>query len=432
MPPVVPCVIYEGMSIKITTLDNGLRVITDTVKAVESVALGIWADVGTRHEDMAHNGVAHMVEHMMFKGTPTRTAAQIAEQIEDVGGQINAYTSREVTAYHIHLLKDDLPLAVDMLADLMQHSHMPEDEVERERDVILQEIGMTVDTPDDLVFDQYQETAYPGQALGAPILGQAGIIGGMQRQTLMDYVDQFYTPGRLVVSAAGHVDHDDMVRRVRESFGDLPADKDGAFTGADYKGGDHREEKALEQSHIVMGFRGVPRADDDYYTAVALATALGGGMSSRLFQEVREKRGLVYSVFSFHSAYQDDGQFVLYAGTGPERLPELMPVLCDEIAKVTNEVMGEAELQRAKAQMRASLVMSRESMMSRANQNAKHLIHFGSAMDVQEKLARIDAVTLEDMRTMAQRIFMTRPTLAALGPLSKLEDYDSLMQRLAA
>jgi predicted Zn-dependent peptidase len=402
------------------------------VTAVDSVALGIWADVGTRHENLSDNGVAHMVEHMMFKGTPARTALQIAEQVEDVGGQVNAYTSREVTAYHIHLLKEDLPLAVDILSDIIQNSHMPEEEVERERDVILQEIGMTIDTPDDLVFDRYQETAYPQQALGAPILGSVSIIGGMQRATLMDYVRRFYTPGRLVVSAAGNVDHDDLVRRVQDSLGALPPDRQDNMPSADYRGGDHREEKPLEQAHVVMGFQGVSRGDDDYYTAVALATALGGGMSSRLFQEIREKRGLVYSVYSFHSAYQDDGQFVIYAGTGPERLPELMPVMCDEIAKVASDLMTPQELVRAKAQMRASLVMSRESMMTRANQNAKHLIHFGTTMDMREKLNRIDTVTLEDIRRIAARIFATKPTLAALGPLSKLESYDVLGRRLAA
>lgn len=420
------------MSTKITTLKNGLRVITDTVTAVDSVALGIWADVGTRHENMAHNGVAHMVEHMMFKGTPDRTALQIAEEVEDVGGQVNAYTSREMTAYHIHLLKDDLPMAVDILSDIIQNSDMPQEEVERERDVILQEIGMTLDTPDDLVFDHYQETAYPDQALGAPILGRAGIIENMQRDTMMDYVKRFYTPGRLVVSASGNVDHDEFVKRVEKSMNNLPPDTAPIAQTADYKGGEHREDKALEQAHIVMGFRGVHRSDPDYYTAVALSTALGGGMSSRLFQEIREKRGLVYSVYAFHSAFQDDGQFVIYAGTGPDRLPELMPVMCDEIAKVTQDLMNPAELVRAKAQMRASLVMSRESMMTRANQNAKHLIHFGTTMDVQEKLHKIDAVTLEDMRGMAQRVFTTRPTLAALGPLGKLEEYERLSARLAA
>jgi predicted Zn-dependent peptidase len=420
------------MSIKITKLKNGLRVITDTVSTVDSVALGIWADVGTRHESLIHNGVAHMVEHMMFKGTPTRSALQIAEQIEDVGGQINAYTSREMTAYHIHLLKDDLNLAIDLLADIIQNSTMPEDEVERERDVILQEIGMTNDTPDDLVFDLYQDIAYPNQTLGAPILGRAEIIQNMQRNVLMDYVQRFYTPSRLVVSAAGNIDHDDFVARVEAAMDHLPADQNDNFAPAKYVGGDQRVEKPLEQAHIVMGFRGVARDSADYYPTVSLATALGGGMSSRLFQEIREKRGLVYSVFAFHSAYADDGQFCIYAGTGPERLPELMPVMCDEIVKVTQDLMNPQELKRAKAQMRASLVMSRESLMTRANQNAKHLIQFGVPLDVQEKLKLIEHVTLEDMRRVAQSIFATTPSLAALGPLSELEDFKTLEARVAA
>jgi predicted Zn-dependent peptidase len=419
------------MSIQLTKLPSGLRVITDTVREVDSVAIGVWADVGTRHEDMKHNGVAHMVEHMLFKGTPARNAVQIAEQIEDVGGQVNAYTSREMTAYHVHLLKEDLPLSLEILSDIIQHSTMPEDEVERERDVILQEIGMTADTPDDIVFDNYQEVAYPGQALGAPILGRTEIITGMRRDTLMEYVDRFYTPGKLVVSAAGNVGHDELAKRVADLFGDLPQDKKFKEDGAHYTGGEHRTERALEQSHIVLGFEGVNRHEDDYYTAAALSTVLGGGMSSRLFQEIREKRGLVYSIFSFHSAYEDSGQFAIYAGTGPEKLPELIPVVCDEVKRICEVAATPQELARAKAQMKANLLMGRESMMTRANQQAKQLIHFNGIFDAAERLARIEAITTESVGELARRIFSGAPTLAALGPLSKLEAYDKIKARLA-
>lgn len=419
------------MSINVTTLPNGLRVITDTVREVDSVAVGVWADVGTRHEDLAHNGVAHMVEHMMFKGTPTRNAVEIAEQIEDVGGQVNAYTSREVTAYHVHLLKDDLPLSLDILADIVQNSTMPEDEVERERDVIVQEIGMTADTPDDIVFDFYQETAYPNQALGAPILGSASIVGSMARDTLLAYVRRFYTPGKLIVSAAGHVEHDDFVRRVDGLFNHLPADVTSDPAAAAYKGGEHRTEKTLEQSHVVLGFEGIGRHDPDYYAAAALSTILGGGMSSRLFQEIREKRGLVYSIMSFHSSYQDTGQFAVYAGTGPDRLPELIPVVCEEIKRICASAVTEQELKRAKTQMKASLLMGRESMMTRANQQAKQLIHFGEIVEQAERLARIEAVTAATVQSVACRILTGAPTLAALGPLAKLESFDRIQQRLA-
>lgn len=419
------------MTIEMTTLPNGLRVMTDTVKEVDSVALGVWVDVGTRHEDMVDNGVAHMVEHMMFKGTPTRTTTQIVEQLEDVGGNVNAYTSREVTAYHVHLLKEDMPLAIDIMSDIMQHSTMPQDEIERERGVIIQEIGMNNDAPDDLVFDYYQEVAYPNQTLGAPILGDPAIITNMKRDTMMDYVHRFYTPGRLVVSAAGHVDHGDFVKRVEDLFTDLPPDNKFDPKPAAYKGGDYRVEKELEQSHLLIGFQGIKREHKDMFAVVALATILGGGMSSRLFQEIREKRGLVYSIFSFHTTYQDDGQFAVYAGTGPEHLPELVPVVCDEILKFADTIT-EKELMRAKAQMKANLLMGRESMMGRANQQAKHLIHFNEVLNIQEKIRNIDALTTAMVSKMARQIFATTPTVAALGPLQGLESYETIAKRLAA
>lgn len=419
------------MTIQMTKLKSGLRVITDTVTAVDSVAIGLWADVGTRDENLQHNGVAHMVEHMLFKGTQRRDAVKIAEEIEAVGGQMNAYTSREITAYHIHLLKDDLPLALDVLADMMQNSTLPEEEIARERHVILQEIGMTADTPDDLVFDHYQETAYPDQALGAPILGRAEIIAAMKRDTLTDYINRFYTPERLVVSAAGHVDHDSLVKQVEALFNSLPDSKDQKNLPAAYKGGEHRAEKDLEQSHIVLGFQGVSRHNPHYYAASLLAAVLGGGMASRLFQEVREKRGLAYAVFSFHSAFQDDGQFALYAGTGPDDLPQLMPVLCDEIRK-TFDTITEEELSRARMQAKAGILMGRESMMTRANQQAKHLVHFGEIIDIAERLQKIDSVTVDDLQNAARKIFAATPTVAALGPLRKLDDYDKIKKNLAA
>lgn len=281
------------MTIELTKLPNGLRIITDHVPTVDSVALGVWADVGTRDEDMAHNGVAHMVEHMMFKGTIRRTAARIAEEVEDVGGNINAWTSREMTSYHIHLLKEDMPLAVDILADVLQHSTMPEDEIERERHVILQEIGMTLDTPDELVFDHYQETAYPGQALGAPILGTSDIIKKMKKDTLHHYVREFYTPARLVLAAAGNIKHGEFTALAEKMFSSLPADRGNKQKPAQYRGGENRMEKDLEQSHVVLGFQGVKRGDDAYFAVILFSVLFGGGMSSRLFQEIREKRGLV-------------------------------------------------------------------------------------------------------------------------------------------
>lgn len=420
------------MTIQSTTLSNGLRVITDTVDTVESVALGVWCDVGTRHEDLAHNGVAHMVEHMMFNGTPTRTSKDIVEQIESVGGQMNAYTSREITAYYVHLLKEDAPLALDVLSDMIQRSTFPDPDLEKERGVIIQEIGMTNDTPDDLVFDLYQETAYPDQALGAPILGTASIIEGMAKDTLFDYVHRFYTPKNLVISAAGNIEHTDMVKLVEQYFTDLPQDSGTEFPKASYQGGEKRENKDLEQSHIVLGFQGIKKADENFYTAGLLSTILGGGMSSRLFQEVREKHGLVYSVYSAHSAYQDDGQFEIYAGTGPDKLAKLVPVVCDEIQKIIQEKISDEELSRAKSQLRASMLMGRESMLSRCNRQAKYMINFNKEVDINNLLAQIEAVKIDDIQNIAQKIFSTKPTIAALGPLEQLESYDKIQNRLAA
>lgn len=418
-------------SIQTTTLPNGLRVVTDTVREVESVSLGVWVGVGTRNEDLVANGAAHMVEHMLFKGTQKRTALQISEEIENVGGHMNAYTSREVTCYYIHLLKDDLPLALDVLADMLQHSTMPPEEIERERGVILQEIGMCFDTPDDIIFDNYYETAYPDQALGAPILGKTAIIESIARETLMDYVQRYYTPARMVISAAGNVEHDTFVAQVSALFCALPADQDIAKPPAHYKNGEHRTDKELEQSHIILGFNGIGRLDKDYYAAQTLATLLGGGMSSRLFQEIREKRGLVYTIYSAHSPLTDGGQFLIYAGTGPEKLPELVPVICDEIKNVGGSITAE-ELARAKAQQKSAILIARESMTTRADQNAKSLLQLGKARHANEIVRCYDAVDKKSIERVAQKIFASAPTLAALGPLERLESLETVKSRLAA
>ncbi|PCJ02774.1 MAG: peptidase M16 [Alphaproteobacteria bacterium] len=418
-------------SLKITKLSNGLRVVTDNVASVESVAVGVWIGVGTRDEDLIHNGTAHMVEHMLFKGTKTRNALEIAKVIENVGGHINAYTSRELTSYHIHLLKDDLPLAVDVLSDIVQHSTMPEDEIERERNVILQEIGMCHDTPDDIIFDNYFETAYPKQSFGAPILGTNQIIEGMSRETLMDFTKQLYTPSNMVICASGNIDHDRFIQKIEEKFNALPDDTEQMKTPTNYHGGEHRESRDLEQSHVILGFNGVSRVSDDYYAAQTLATLMGGGMSSRLFQEVREKRGLVYSIYSFHSAHSDGGQFGIYAGTGPDKLPELIPVICDEVKKIGTTITS-AELSRAKAQLRSSILIARESMMSRADQNAKAILLRGSIRSPEDIIERIDAVNIKALKKVAGQIFSSAPTLAALGPLGALESFDKIKVRLTS
>jgi predicted Zn-dependent peptidase len=417
------------MTVRVTSLDNGMRVLTDRMDGVETVSLGVWVDVGTRHEPAQINGVAHVLEHMAFKGTEQRSALDIAAEIEAVGGHLNAYTSREHTAYYAKVLKESLPLAVDILADILQHSVFDPKELERERQVILQEIGQAIDTPDDIIFDLFQERAFPEQAMGRPVLGRADIIRGIDRDTVAGYMRRHYAaPGMLLV-AAGNVEHDAMVELARQGFLRLPTARVARSEPAHYVGGDLRQERDLEQVHVVLGFPGFPFADPDYYAASVVSSALGGGMSSRLFQEIREKRGLVYAIYSFTHAYSDGGLFGVYAGTGEEEVEELMPVLCDEIRKLAAG-LAPAELSRARAQLKAGLLMSLESTTARCEQQAAHMLVFGRPLDLGEMVQRIDAVDAAAVARVAQRLGTAPPTLAALGPIARVETYQRLAERL--
>jgi predicted Zn-dependent peptidase len=357
-----------------------------------------------------------MVEHMLFKGTPTRSALDIAEAAENVGGRMNAYTSRDITAYYIHILKEDVDMAVSLLSDMIQNSTFPEDELAKERDVILQEIGMVADAPDDLVFDLYQMTAYRNQAVGAPILGTEETVSSIPKQALHDYVARFYTPSRLVVSAAGNLDHDDFVAKVRDAFAALPQDqKADPLPIADYTGGSHTEIKELEQTHIVVGYQAPSRHAPSYRAASLLASIMGGGMASRLFQEVREKRGLVYSVFATYQSLSDGGQFMIYAGTGAEKVPEFMSVLESEIQKIIKDGVTIDELNRVKTQAKASLLMGRESMMTRVNQQAKYMINHNEVLDIEKLRTEIESITIENVQHVAQQIFATQRTICSVG-----------------
>lgn len=419
------------MSIQTTTLSNGIRVVTDAVPNSHTVAVGVWAAVGTRHEDMRENGVAHMVEHMLFKGTPSRNAQKIAEVIENVGGDINAYTDREMTAYYIHLMREHLDLALEVLSDILQNSTMPEDEVERERGVILQEIKMYQDTPDRLVFDNFQEAAYPGQSLGAPALGSKKLISKMSRDSLMNYALTHYTGANLIISAAGDIAHEEFVRKIETLFGGIAKGEVSPYKAAQYAPQSSRQEKKTEQSHIVLGFQSFRRSDPRYPALRLLSSVLGGGMSSRLFQEIREKRGLVYSISSFQDPFHDDGIFGVYAGTGPEHLPELMPVMIDEIRKVSQDISDE-ELMRAKAQLKAGIYMSRESLLTRADQQARYMINYNHPFEIAAMTQKIDAVAADDLMCIAESVFASKPVLAAIGPLKKLMDDGEIGKRLAA
>ena len=418
-------------AIQVTRLPSGLLVATETMERVETVSFGAYVATGTRSETAAENGASHFLEHMAFKGTARRSAADIAEEIENVGGQINAYTAREQTAYYVKLLKEDLALGADIIGDILTHSTFAPDELERERGVILQEIGQANDTPDDIIFDRFQEIAYPDQPMGRPVLGTEGGIAAMGRDVLTGYMQRHYAAGNIVVAAAGALTHKAVVDLARQHFAGLPAAMPGPFLPGAYRGGEFREARELDQVHIVLGFPSVAYDDPDYYPVLLLSTLLGGGMSSRLFQEIREKRGLVYSIYSFSAPFMDGGLFGIYAGTGEAEAEELVPVTLEELRKVQKGV-SEAELHRARAQVKASLLMSLESTGSRCEQVARQIQVFGRIVPTAETVAKLNAVTVEDVRRAAMRVFRAAPTLAAMGPADKVPHLPAIAEKLAA
>ena len=418
-------------TIQTTVLPSGLTVVTERMDRVETVSFGAYVATGSRNETEQENGVSHFLEHMAFKGTQTRTAAEIAEEIENVGGHINAYTAREQTAYYVKVLKEDTGLAADIIGDILTHSTFEPEEMERERGVILQEIGQAHDTPDDIIFDHFQHAAYPAQSLGRPILGTEEGIQAMPRSILTGYMKRHSAPKKIVVAAAGNLRHADILDLVGRHFGDLPAQTPPAMEDGAYLGGEFREDRDLDQVHIVLGFPSVGYSDPDYYPTLLLSTLLGGGMSSRLFQEIREKRGLVYSIYSFAQPYMDGGLFGIYAGTGESEAEELIPVALDELRKVQAPV-AEAELDRAKAQVKASVLMSLESTGSRCEQLARQLQVFGRVLSTAETVRKIMGVTVADIQRAAIRHFRARPTLAAMGPASRVPDLAAIAGALTA
>lgn len=419
------------MSISVTTLPNGLRVMTDRMTTVETVSLGAWVDVGTRHEPVEINGISHLLEHMAFKGTQRRSAAAIAEEIENVGGHLNAYTSRENTAYYAKVLKEDSALAVDLIADILQHSVFDAEELAREQSVVVQEINQAEDTPDDIVFDHFQATAYPDQAMGRAVLGTPDRVRAITRDTLSRFMRDTYSTGSMVLAAAGNIDHETFVGLVEQQFTALPQTAPVQPEAARYRGGDFRVDKDLEQLHLLVGFDGVAYEHPLFYASAVLSTLLGGGMSSRLFQEIREKRGLAYSVYTYTSSYTDGGLFGIYAGTGEDEAAELVPVLCREVRRVLDGVTP-AELARARAQIKAGLLMGLESPSNRCEQLARHILAYGRVLSTEELVAQVEAVDEAKVLEAAGLMLNTVPTITALGPSSTLPDADGFRALLAA
>jgi len=398
---------------------------------LKSTSIGIWVNAGGRHERLEQNGIAHFLEHMAFKGTKRRSALQIAEEIEDVGGYINAYTSRETTAFYARVLEADVPLALDVISDILLNPVFDPSEIEVERGVILQEIGQAQDTPDDVIFDWLQEVAYPEQALGRTILGPSERVSSFSRPDLSEFVTEHYGPERMILSAAGAVDHDAIVREAEALFGHLKPQPAFVHPTATFHSGERHEVKALEQVHLALGFESPGYRSDDIYTAQIFSTALGGGMSSRLFQEAREKRGLCYTIYASTGAYAETGMTTIYAGTSAEDIGQLAALTMDELKRSADD-MSQAEVARARAQMKAGMLMGLESPSSRAERLARSLAIWDRVPELEEITALIDAVTVARVRDFAADLTQRPAALTIYGPVKVGPHLDDLRERLVA
>lgn len=422
------------MTVECTLLESGLTVVTENMPHLESVALGVWIKSGSRDERTDEHGIAHLLEHMAFKGTHRRSARQIAEEIENVGGEVNAATSIETTSYYARILKDHVPLAIDILADILTDSVLDDAELSREKHVILQEIGAAMDTPDDVVFDKFSSTAFRDQTIGRSILGTPDTVQGFSPDQIRSYLNRNYTADRMIIVAAGAIEHDALVRLVEDRFASVPgasADHD-TQQQAHYTGGDYREKRDLMDVQLLIGFEGRAYHVRDFYASQILANVLGGGMSSRLFQEVREHRGLCYSVYALHWGFSDTGVFGVHAATGEEDIPELIPVIIDELRKVADHVDA-SEIERARAQFRAGLLMAHESPAARASQIARQMLLFGRPIPNEELMDRLANITPQRLTDLSGRLFFDTPiTMSAVGPLDKLQPLPEIAAALSA
>lgn len=417
------------MTVAITTLSNGLRIVTDHMSHLETTSLGVWVAVGARHETEAQHGISHLLEHMAFKGTARRSARRIAEEIEAVGGELNAATGLEHTAYYARVLKGDEGTALEILADILLNSAYADDELNRERDVILQEIAMIQDSPDEIAYDLMHDAAFPDQPAGRPIIGTPESVSRITSGDLRAFLAARYVPGRMIVSAAGAVDHARIVRHVEALFGGLNSRPAEVETPARYKGGTRIASKSFEQSHILWAFEGPSYRDPDVYTAQVLSGLYGGGMSSRLFQEVRERLGLCYSIYSSAWGLDDTGLFSVHAATGPKTMAELIDVVAKELRAVAERGPEAAEMARAKAQLKAGLMMALESSSARAEQMARQLLIHGRLVEPKELVAAVDAVSAEHVARLAARFAASPPSVAIVGAGKAAKD---LARRAAA
>jgi predicted Zn-dependent peptidase len=414
---------------RLHTLPNGFRIVTEEMPGLQSASVGLWVEAGGRHETAAQNGIAHFLEHMAFKGTRRRSALRIAEEIEDVGGYINAYTSREMTAYYARVLSQDVVMALDVIADIVLNPVFRKADIETERHVILQEIGQALDTPDDIIFDWLHEVSYPDQPFGRTILGPEERVSAFRKADFEGFTGAHYGPDQMILSAAGGVDHAAIVAAAERIFGGLAPRGRSTVQPARFAGGERREVKDLEQAHFALSFEAPGYRDDAVYTAQVYATAMGGGMSSRLFQKIREDRGLCYTIYAQASAYEDTGHVTIYAGTSEAEIGELTALTLAELRRAADD-MTDAEAARARAQLRAGLLMGLESPSSRAERNARLLSIWGRIPAISEAVAKIEAVDTAALRGYAERLTTGRAALAIYGPVGAAPGIEEIRQGL--
>ncbi len=413
-----------------TRLPNGIRVLSEELPDLASITVGIWVENGSRYESGEQAGISHFLEHLFFKGTSRRTAAAIAEEIDAVGGVLNAFTGKEYTCYYAKVLREHLPLALDLLADIFTDSQFAADEIERERSVIIQEISQVEDTPDDYVHELFNLAFWPGHPLSRPIAGTAGTVSGLRREDFLGFLSARYRPNRVLVAAAGNLSHGELVEVAAHKFGALNGAVQVASDGAPAAhAGLTVHAKDLEQVHLCLGTPGIAQGDADRYPAHLLNVALGGGMSSRLFQEIRERRGKAYSVYSFLSSYLDAGYVGVYVGTSAEWTPEVVEVIRAELARVVRDGLGAAELGRAKNQMKGSMLLGLETSDSRMSRIAKNEIYFQRDVSLEEVAAGIDAVGRDDIVRVASRLFQPETlALTVLGDLRGVRLGDEVLR----
>ncbi|WP_407522564.1 M16 family metallopeptidase [Methylobacterium oryzisoli] len=412
-------------SLRLTHLPNGLTVATEPMPGVATATLGVWVGAGSRHEQAHEHGLSHLIEHMAFKGTGRRSARAIAEDIENVGGDINAATSAEQTSYTARVLGEDIAVALDVIGDILTNSVFEAGELAREKGVILQEYAAVEDTPDDVVYDAFTEAAFPDQPIGRPILGRPETIQSFDRAAIESYLAREYTPDRMVLAAAGAVEHEAIVAAAERHFGGLPARTPPDAVLGRYRGGERRMARKLEQANLVLGLPGLSFRDDGYYALHLFAQVLGGGLTSRLWHEVRETRGLAYEIHAFHWPFSDCGLFGIGAGTAGPDLPALVDVTVGCLADAAR-TLDAGELARAKAQLKVSLLSALETPGGRIERIARQLLAWGRVIPADEIIAKVDAVTTEEVREAGRVLMGGPPTLAAIGPIRRLQSLDAV------